>query len=245
MSRGLRSGSFASRETFFIPTKFTKKKGGREEKFSVIVNAMADNRCYILVDGENIDATLGMSVLHRYPTSEERPRWDRVLDYPVQRHGSDDSEVDVCGLFFLNCTSGSLPESFVQALVSIGWRVIPLAGSGDKEEKVVDIGILRTLNAIAESTEAQASDTPKQDDPARVMLLSHDGDFVPGLKRLLDVGHEVYACGFREYMSSQTRSLVNDGLRIIDIEDEIGVFNVKLERLSIIPLTDFKPELYL
>ena len=33
---------------------------------------------YLLIDGENIDATLGLSVLERRPTPEERPRWDRI-----------------------------------------------------------------------------------------------------------------------------------------------------------------------
>ena len=36
---------------------------------------------YLLVDGENIDATLGTSVLGRRPDPDERPRWDRVLHY--------------------------------------------------------------------------------------------------------------------------------------------------------------------
>ena len=35
---------------------------------------------YLVVDGENIDATLGLSVLDRRPNPEERPRWDRVLE---------------------------------------------------------------------------------------------------------------------------------------------------------------------
>lgn len=34
---------------------------------------------YILIDGENIDATLGVNILKRAPRAEERPRWDRVL----------------------------------------------------------------------------------------------------------------------------------------------------------------------
>ena len=36
---------------------------------------------FLLVDGENIDATLGVSLLGRRPAPEERPRWDRVRDY--------------------------------------------------------------------------------------------------------------------------------------------------------------------
>ena len=36
---------------------------------------------YVLVDGENIDATLGTSILGRRPQPDERPRWDRLLSF--------------------------------------------------------------------------------------------------------------------------------------------------------------------
>ena len=47
---------------------------------------------YLLVDGENIDATLGMSVLGRRPEPEERPRWDRVLAYCDELSSADATE---------------------------------------------------------------------------------------------------------------------------------------------------------
>ena len=107
---------------------------------------------YLLVDGENIDATLGMSVLGRRPEPEERPRWDRVLSFCDRL--SDVEAADpgrhTHALFFLNATSGHMPMSFVQALLAMDYRPLPLAGSGDPEEKVVDIGIQRTLDALAE-----------------------------------------------------------------------------------------------
>ena len=40
-------------------------------------------RTFVLVDGENIDATLGQ-ILGRRPAAEERPRWERVTDYLAQ-----------------------------------------------------------------------------------------------------------------------------------------------------------------
>ena len=52
---------------------------------------------FLLVDGENIDATLGGSLLGRRPAPEERPRWDRVRD-----HARAIWEQPVRGLFFLN-----------------------------------------------------------------------------------------------------------------------------------------------
>src|SRR6201999_4030817 len=65
---------------------------------------------FLLVDGENIDATLGGSLLGRRPAPEERPRWDRVREY-----GRAVWEQPLRGLFYLN-GSGQIPMSFVQAL---------------------------------------------------------------------------------------------------------------------------------
>nr|NLD41580.1 nuclease [Actinomycetales bacterium] len=75
-----------------------------------------------------------MSVLGRRPNPEERPRWDRILSYASERSGGD-----ARGLFFLNASSGQMPMGFVQALLAMGYRPIPLASDGD--EKVVDVGI--------------------------------------------------------------------------------------------------------
>ena len=76
---------------------------------------------YLLVDGENIDATLGMSVLGRRPEPEERPRWDRVLAYCDELSSADATEGEgneARALFFLNATSGHMPMSFIQALLA-------------------------------------------------------------------------------------------------------------------------------
>ena len=97
---------------------------------------------YLLIDGENIDATLGLSVLERRPTPEERPRWDRIREATEQLW-----DQHVRGLFFLNGSSGYLPMGFIQALHAMGYRALPLAGPEDM--KVVDVGIQRTLEAIA------------------------------------------------------------------------------------------------
>src|SRR3954470_16038932 len=96
---------------------------------------------YLLVDGENIDATLGASVVGRRPTPEERPRWERVREFAAARW-----QQPVTALFFLNASSGQLPMSFVQALLALDYRPIPL--SGGPGEKVVDIAIDRTLDLI-------------------------------------------------------------------------------------------------
>ena len=68
---------------------------------------------YLLVDGENIDATLGTSILGRRPQPDERPRWDRLLAFAKDTWGQE-----VRGLFFLNASSG-MPMSFIQALKAL------------------------------------------------------------------------------------------------------------------------------
>jgi uncharacterized protein len=94
---------------------------------------------FLLIDGENIDATLGVTVLGRRPAPEERPRWDRVREYARSAWGQP-----VRGLFFLNA-SGNLPMAFVQALTALDYRPVLLSGPSDV--KVVDIAIQRTLDA--------------------------------------------------------------------------------------------------
>jgi len=69
---------------------------------------------YLVVDGENIDATLGMSVLNRRPNPDERPRWEKVREFAEARWGQP-----VKGLFFLNATSGHVPMPFVSALLAM------------------------------------------------------------------------------------------------------------------------------
>lgn len=142
---------------------------------------------YLLVDGENIDGTLGGSVLTRRPKPEERPRWEQVRQFAV---GVWDQPVTA--LFFLNATSGQLPMTFVQALLALSYRPIPLAGRAD--EKVVDIGIQRTLDAIR----VRGGD---------VILASHDGDFAESMAALLDAGRRVGLLGFPEFNNSRYEAL--------------------------------------
>ncbi|TQL03620.1 NYN domain-containing protein [Cellulomonas sp. SLBN-39] len=180
---------------------------------------------YLLVDGENIDATLGSSILGGRPTPEQRPRWERVLSFAQSTWGQP-----VKALFFLNASNGTLPMSFVQALTAIGFVPIPL--SGESYEKVVDIGIKRTLEAIA----LRDGD---------VLLASHDGDFAPEVEQLVDGGRRVGLMAFREFTSQQLAQLTSRGLSVFDLETDVAAFNVQLPRLRIIPLEEFDPVRYL
>jgi putative heme uptake system protein len=179
-------------------------------------------RTFLLVDGENIDATLGTSLLSRRPAPEERPRWERVTKYAEAAWNQP-----VTGLFFLNASSGQLPTHFVQALLALRYRPVPLSGRAD--QKVVDIGIQRTLTALVERD-------------ADVFLVSHDGDFGPQMKALLDGERKVGVIALREYASTEFSAL---GIQIHDLEDEVGAFNVPLPRVRVIPLDEFDPETFL
>ncbi|MFB9376093.1 nuclease [Kineococcus gynurae] len=180
---------------------------------------------YVVVDGENIDATLGASILDGRPAPEQRPRWERLLDFAQRRYAQPTK-----GLFFLNASNGYLPMSFVQALLAIGYQPIPL--SGGPGEKVVDIGIQRTLEAIA----SRSGD---------VLLASHDADFLPQVDTLLDGTRRVGLFAFREFVSSQYTPLRERGLEVFDLEDDVKAFNVVLPRVRIISLSDFDPLRYL
>lgn len=178
---------------------------------------------YVLVDGENIDATLGSSILNGRPTPDQRPRWERVLEFAQRTWGQPAK-----GLFFLNATSGTLPMSFVQALLALGYQPIPLAGEG----KVVDIGIKRTLDAL-------------RDREGDVLLASHDGDFAPEIEALLGGERRVGILAFREFTSGSLAHLSEQGLQAFDLEHDVKAFNVQLPRLRIIPLDEFDPLQYL
>jgi len=178
-----------------------------------------------LVDGENIDATLGVSVLGRRPNPDERPRWDRVRDF-----AKDVWAQPVRGLFFLNATSGQMPMTFVQALLALDYRPIPLAGAPG--EKVVDIGIQRTLEALEER-------------PGDILLASHDGDFLPQMTRLVDGKRRVGLLGFREFVNSRFAELTANGMQTFDLEDDVNCFTTVLPRVRIISIDSFDPVRFL
>jgi uncharacterized protein len=177
---------------------------------------------FLLVDGENIDATLGASLLGRRPAPEERPRWDRVRDYARAVW-----EQPVRPLFFLN-GSAQVPMPFVQALAALEFRPVLLSGPADV--KVVDLAIQRTLDALAERGSGD------------VLLASHDGDFAPHIAALAsDPGRRVGLIGFRETMSGSLNDLVAAGVELYDLEDDVGAFTVSLPRVRVIPIERFDP----
>ena len=177
---------------------------------------------WVLVDGENIDATLGSSILGRRPQPDERPRWDRILTFIA---GTWNQEAR--GLFFLNAST-NLPMSFVQALLAMGFQPVPL--SGDADEKVVDIAIQRTLQALRD----------RDDD---VMLVSHDGDFVDDIGALADGSRRIGILAFEEFRNAAFAQI--PGVQLYDLEFDAGAFDAQLPRVRIIPIDEFDPAQFL
>ena len=181
---------------------------------------------YLLVDGENIDATLGNGILGGVrPTPEQRPRWERVREFAANLWG-----VPCRALFFLNASSGQLPGPFVQALLAMGYRPVPL--SGNVEEKVVDIAVLRTLDAL-------------QTRQGNVLLASHDADFAAAVAKLVNGRRRVGVLGFKEFIASSYRDMEGKGLEVHDLEAGARAFNVGLPRVRIIPIHEYDPTLFL
>lgn len=183
---------------------------------------MAERSSWVLVDGENIDATLGGSILGRRPQPEERPRWDRLLTFIADRWNQPAK-----GLFFLNASS-HLPMSFVQALLALGYQPVPL--SGDADEKVVDIAIQRTLRAL----------TDHADD---VVLVSHDRDFAEDLEALADGERRIGVLGFHEFRSTDFAGI--PGIEFFDLEYDADAFDAPLPRVRVIPIDEFDPAEFL
>lgn len=181
-----------------------------------------DRTTWVLVDGENIDATLGGSILGRRPQPDERPRWDRLMTFASRKW-----KQSARGLFFLNATTG-IPMAFVQALKAMDYQVVPLSGAPD--EKVVDIAIQRTLRAIVD----------RADD---VMLVSHDGDFLDDVAALIDGERRVGVVAFTEFRNAGFAGI--PGLERFDLEFDAQVFDAPLPRVRVIPIEEFDPAAFL
>ena len=100
------------------------------------------------------------------------------------------------------------------------------------EGKVVDIAIQRTAEALLERD-------------ADVMLVSHDGDFLPQLEPLLGGSRKVGLIGFKEFRNAGFSPLEAQGLEFFDLEHDVKAFNATLPRLRIIPIDEFDPIAYL
>ena len=185
---------------------------------------------YVLIDAENVDWAVS-NVVGRKPDPLDRVQFDRLVAFC-----EDHFPKPVRCVVVLNARGEQLPDvmiGFVRALKTAGCDVALLHGRPD--QKVVDLGILKLLEAIR-------TQRPK----AAVALASHDGtDFADALRQLLEEKRQVAILGLREYMSQRFRDLVPAGLEIIDLEMNARVFQRPLPRLLPVRVDEFDPTLFL
>jgi uncharacterized protein len=183
---------------------------------------------YFLIDGENIDATT-WNLLGGKPALEFRPQWDRIAAFLAARFAAP----PVKSLFFINF-KGQAQFPFIQAIRLMG--VTPILLSGPADQKIVDLAIIRTVDAIANTT---APDCP-------VVLGSHDGgDFAAGMQKLLDQKRPAAVLGFREYLSDRFNRLAPAGLQLLDLEYDAKAFKAPLPRILVVDIAEYDPAKYL
>jgi uncharacterized protein len=108
----------------------------------------------------------------------------------------------------------------------MGYRPIPL--SGGPHQKVVDLAIQRTMVEL-------------QQREADVMLVSHDGDFLPQLEQLVDGDRRVGVVAFEEFANAGFLRLEERGLEFFDLEYDVRAFRSPLPRVRVIPIDEFNP----
>ncbi len=177
---------------------------------------------YMIVDGENMDWQLS-DILGHAPLPDDRARWDPVLQFAGKLWGGS----VVKPLFFLNIRPQSeAPWPFIRVLRNLNYR--PVLLTGDENQKVVDIGIRLTLDAITKR-------------PGNVLLLSHDQDFCEALQKLSDGKRHIGVLVFPESLGKAYQDI--EGLEVFDIEHDAGAFpNGPLPRMRPIPINTFDPE---
>ena len=185
---------------------------------------------YVLIDAENIDWAVS-NVVGRKPEPQDRVQFDRLVAFCESRFANP-----VRCIVVLNARGEQLPDmmiGFVRALKTAGCEVVLLHGR--PEQKVVDLGILKLLEAIRTSKPG-----------TNVALASHDGaDFAAALRPLLEDKRKVSILGLREYVSQRFREFIPAGLEILDLEMDAKVFQRPLPRLLPIRVDEFDAVAYL
>ncbi len=185
---------------------------------------------YVLIDAENVDWAVS-NVVGRKPESQDRVQFDRLVAFCEATFPTP-----VRCVVVLNARNEQLPDAmigFIRALKTAGCDVALLYGRQD--QKVVDLGILKLMEAIR-------TQRPK----AAVVLVSHDGtDFADALRGMLEEKRRVAILGLREYMSQRFRELVPSGLEIMDLEMNAKVFQRPLPRMLPIRVDEFDPSIFL
>ena len=175
---------------------------------------------YLLVDGENIDATLGSSILGRRPATRGAPPLGPAA--PVRPR----PVVAGAGRAVLPGREHRAADVVRAGAALDGLPAGPAGRRGP--EKVVDIAIQRTMAAIAE----------RDDD---VLLVSNDGDFWRASRTCSTATGGSASSGSRSSATTSSPPLIGRGLEVIDLEYDVQAFTARLPRVRIIPIDEFDP----
>lgn len=167
----------------------------------------------VFIDGANIDGVLGV-ILGRRPEPRERPRWDRVRDGLRAWYSAHQLEFVLRPAGFRD---KSLP--FYRALHQMGYK--PIFPDNDAPD-ADDSYIRAQITALTQEIRA------RQD--TCIMLFSHDGGYAPYLSEFLKAGGRVFLVGFYEWFAPALLDLRNLGAEILDLEFDLGAFDVRLPR---------------
>lgn len=175
---------------------------------------------YLLVDGENVDSTLG-TILRNQPSPQDRPRWDRVITFVKEKF--EDEEVEA--FFFINVKNGAkIPYKFVHVLDMMGYMPILLEGT---HTQVVDEGIKKTLEELVERE-------------GNIVLVTHDNGYAELLNKAITAHNRNLAIlGFEEFVSSKYSQDLP--LTIYDLEKDVQAFLNPLQRGQVMELDKFDP----
>ncbi|MBU0718669.1 MAG: NYN domain-containing protein [Planctomycetes bacterium] len=176
--------------------------------------------CY--VDGPNIDQVLGRCVLGHRPSSEERPRWDRVHDECLAWFGAERP----CFVLNGNRFTTSSVFGFRRALRSIGFDVqCPRSAADDPVDEADDPVDEFVLQEIQDSLHAVRSGRVP-----RVILFSHDHGYASALHDVLQGNGAVTIVGFREELAPALLALESEGADVLDLEYDLAAFDIDLGR---------------
>ena len=190
-----------------------------------VVGRAGERRTFVLVDGENIDATLGNSLLRRRPQPEERPRWERVTEFADAALGPARHRA----VLPQRHAAGSCRRRSSRRCWRMDYRADP-AGRRRRREGRRHRHPAHPGRAARPRRRGRAAVQPRR-----------------RLRRRTSSGSQATAArsADRRCASSPAAQFTALGVPVFDLEDDVGAFNATLPRVRIIPLDEFDPEAFL
>lgn len=173
-------------------------------------------RRLLVWDAPNIDVALGTLLGGRAPSPKERPRFDALGRWLVERAADDDVAPEACVFANLHPARLDQMRGWIDVIRSAGFSVFAKPKLADKDD--IDEDLVALVHRHVEAGDV-------------CELLIASGDRFRDLPSgdLLDLGDRVplTIVGFREYCTGAIRT---EGVRFVDLEDIPGVFETRLHR---------------